>query len=259
MVYKFYHRSNFCDSVSLMVAPLELHAFGPAWGVPFATAAPFPLKLEAWLRLANVPYRFVVANDPRKGPKKKSPWIVDDRGPMGDSELIIAYLSHRHGVDPDAGLTAAQRALALAWHRTFEEHYHQALEHELFLGRGGEARLRELMASLPRPVRPLVSRLFLRQLRAQLCARGLGRHDPETIVAMGKADLDAASTFLGDRPFFVDDRPRTLDACAFGFLAPSIYLAGDNPLFRHVASLPNLVAFVERMRERLFPETKVAR
>ena len=42
---------------------------------------------------------------------------------------------------------------------------------------------------------------------------------------------------------------------AFGFLGVTIYVEGDNPLYRHAASLPNLVAYTERMRARYFPET----
>ena len=72
---------------------------------------------------------------------------------------------------------------------------------------------------------------------------------------MGKADLDAASTFLGDKPYFLGDEPATIDATVFGFLGVSAYVEGDNPLFNHAASLDNLMAYCERMRARYFPET----
>jgi glutathione S-transferase len=61
--------------------------------------------------------------------------------------------------------------------------------------------------------------------------------------------------FLGDRPYFLGNEPSGIDACVFGFLGVTIYVEGDNPLFRHAASLPNLVAYTERMRARYFPET----
>lgn len=31
---------------------IEVYVVGSGWGVPFETAAPFPLKLLAWLRMA---------------------------------------------------------------------------------------------------------------------------------------------------------------------------------------------------------------
>jgi len=235
--------------------PIRLFAFGSGWGIPFATAAPFPLKLATWLRIAGLEHEIVVENNPGKGPKKKSPWIEDGEVRMGDSELIIRYLSERHGVDPDARLAPLDRALALAWRRTFEEHYHQAFEHQLFFGRGGSARLHELVAAMPAVLRPVLPRLMLSQFRKQLYARGLGRHHEADIIAMGQADLTAASTFLADKPYFLGGEPSSVDACVFGFLGVTIYVEGDNPLFRHAASLENLVAYAERMRARYFPET----
>ena len=40
-----------------------------------------------------------------------------------------------------------------------------------------------------------------------------------------------------------------------GFLGVTIYVKGDNPLYRHAASLANLASYTERMRARFFPET----
>lgn len=234
---------------------LKLFMMGTGWGVPFQTAAPFPLKLEAWLRMTGVPYEAVIENNPGKGPKKKSPWVVDGDVCLGDSELIIAYLRGRHGVDLDAHLDNRQRALGLAWQRTFEEHYHQAYEHQLFLGRGGPERLHAFTRSLPPVLRSVVPVVLVSSLKKQLYARGLGRHREEEIVAMGKADLDAASAFLGDRAYFLGDEPSTVDATAFGFLGASVYVEGDNPLYAHAASLDNLMGYCERMRGRYFPET----
>jgi len=234
---------------------IRLFTFGSGWGIPFPTAAPFPLKLATWLRMTGLPNEIVVENNPGKGPKKKSPWIEDGEVRMGDSELIIRYLSKKHGVDPDARLSALDRALSLAWRRTFEEHYHQAFEHQLFFGRGGADRLEQLVATMPAIAKLIAPPLMRSQFKKQLYARGLGRHDEKDIIAMGQADLDAASVFLAERPYFFGDEPTGLDACAFGFLGVTIYVEGDNPLFRHAASLENLVAFTERMRARYFPET----
>jgi len=234
---------------------IRLFAFGTGWGVPFATSAPFPLKLATWLRMAEIPFDFVIANDPSKGPKGKSPWIEDGTVRMGDSALIIEHLRQRLGIDLDAHLDARQRALALSVQRMLEEHYHQCFEHQLFLGLGGEARLKEFAATMPIPLRWLVPPMLKRHFRKQLHARGVGRHSEEIIIAQGKADLDALAELLGDQPYFLGDRPSSIDACIFGFLGVSVYVAGDNPLYRHGASLENLMRYCERMRARYFPET----
>lgn len=235
--------------------PIKLFVLGPGWGVPFSSSAPFPLKLETWLRMTGVAYEVLVENNAGKGPKKKSPWIEDGDVRMGDSELIIRYLSDRYDVDPDAQLGPLDRALTIAWRRTFEEHYHQAFEHQLFFGRGGAERLASFASTLPPIARSIVPRIFLSAFKKQLHARGLGRHEEADIIAMGKADLDAASAFLADKPFFLGDEPSSIDACVFGFLGVSAYVEGDNPLFNHAASLDNLMSYCERMRARYFPET----
>jgi len=235
--------------------PIRLFTFGSGWGIPFSIAAPFPLKLATWLRMTGLDHEIVIENNPGRGPKKKSPWIEDGEVRMGDSELIIRYLSEKYGVDPDVHLSAADRALALAWRRLFEEHYHQAFEHQLFFGRGGEERFAELASTLPAVARLIAPPLMRSQFRKQLYARGLGRHEEKDILAMGKADLDAASTFLDGKQYFLGDEPTGLDACAFGFLGVTIYVKGDNPLYRHAASLGNLAAYTQRMRARYFPET----
>ena len=235
-----------------MTEPIRVFVFGTGWGVPFPTSAPFPLKLCTWLRMAKVPHEIVVENDPRKGPKGKSPWIDDGGTLIGDSAIIIEHLSKRFGVDVDAHLSAEEKAQALMVQRTIEEHYHQAFEHQLFLGKGGAERIAEVVATMPAVLRWIVPRVLLKQLRSQLHARGLGRHAESEIIAQGKADLDALSRLLGDKRYFFGDRPSSIDACVFGFLGCSAYVAGDNPLFSHAASLENLKLYCERMRGEYF-------
>ena len=234
---------------------IRLFAYATGWGVPFATSAPFPLKLATWLRIAEIPFEFVVANDASKGPKGKSPWIEYGDVRMADSTLIIEHLQERYGIDLDRHLDARQRALAMSVQRMLEEHYHQCFEHQLFFGPGSDDRLREFAAMMPIPIRWLLPTVVRRHFTKQLHARGMGRHPQEVIVAQGKADLDALSELLGDQPYFLGDRPSSIDACVFGFLGVSLYVAGDNPLYRYGASLDNLMRYCERMRLRYFPET----
>lgn len=240
---------------TIETTPIRAFVFDTGWGVPFPTCAPFPLKLLTWLRMAGLPFEVVIANDPRKGPKGKSPWIEHEGVRMGDSGSIIAHLSERFGIDLDGHLDPEERALGLAVQRMLEEHYHQAFEHQLFFGEGGADRVAEFAASMPPVLRWIAPRVFLKQLGAQLHARGLGRHAEDEIIAQGKADLDALSELLGDKRWFHGDRPSSIDACVFGFLAVSIYPKGNNPLFSHARSLANLRRYTERMRGQYFPET----
>jgi glutathione S-transferase len=146
---------------------LRVVTFSPDWGLP--AAGPFDLKLLAWLKLAGIPYEHRFEDDTRKGPKGKSPWIEVDGERIGDTEVIIARLGQRFGVDLDGGLTAEQRALGHAWRRSFEEHFHQVLEWELLVHPAGVAYMRDSLAKrLPPVARTLVWAMISSHMRRQL-------------------------------------------------------------------------------------------
>ena len=233
-------------------APIQVYAFGPAWGIPIPTPSPFGLKLVTWLRMYELPFELHVENNPGKGPKKKSPWVQIDGEVVGDSELIIARLKARAGRDLDAGLTAEQRAIDLAVRRMLDEHYHQVWEHELFILDAAWERGKEFFDQLPPVVRVLVRTMVRGQLRAQLHARGVGRHSHEDIVRMGVADLDAVDALLGDKPYFFGDAPTDLDATVFAFLAVTYYIPSPSPVWEHLRARPRLTGYCDRVLARYF-------
>lgn len=237
-------------------APIRLFVLQSGWGVPFPTGAPFPLKLGTWMRMMGVDFEWVVENDTRKGPKGKSPWIEHGEVRMGDSSLIMEYLTEALDLpNLDRALSAEQRALSVATQRMLEEHYHQCFEHQLFFGQGGKERFAEMVETMPPIVNILLPRLIKRNFATQLRARGMGRHCENVIIEQGKADLDALSALLGQKPYFHGAEPTEIDACVFGFLGVTVYVEGDNALFDHAASQTNLMRHCERMRARFFPET----
>jgi glutathione S-transferase len=231
--------------------PLKLFTFGGAWGLP--TSGPFGLKLEACLRMLDVPYERCFENNVRKGPKRKSPWIADGDVVVGDSELILAHVERTTGKALDRQLTAVDRARSLALRSLVEERYHQVFEYELCVL--GFDRLRELMkADVPALARPLVFSLIRRSMKHHLFERGVARHRPDEIAAMGRADIDALADWLGEREWFITDRPTKADASAFGLLAVTIRCDLSTPVCTYAREKSNLVAFVERGLARWFAE-----
>ena len=90
---------------------IKLHGFGPNLGLP--DASPFVLKIDAYLRLAEIPFESVSGMDNvRKAPKGKLPFITDGDQVISDSVFIVQYLQNKHGVNLDAGLTKEQQAIA---------------------------------------------------------------------------------------------------------------------------------------------------
>jgi len=105
---------------------------------------------------------------------------------------------------------------------------------------------------MPPVLGPVVYRMLRSHFGRQLYARDIARHAPDVIEGKGRSDVDALSTFLGERPFLLADRPTAADCAVFGLLAPMIYWTIVTPVARHARSLPNLAAYCDRMRARCF-------
>ena len=236
---------------------LRVFTFSADWGLP--AGGPFDLKLLAWLNLAGIPYEQVFQDDPRKGPKGKNPWIELDGERIGDTETIIDLLGKRFGVDLDEGLTPEQRAVGHAWRRTFEEHFHQVLEWELFLHPAGAAHMKGSMeAKMPPVIGTLVFSMMRSHFRKQLHARGLARHSPDIIAAKGCSDVDELAAFLDDRDYLVADRTTSFDAAVFGLLAPMVYWPMKTPVAQHARSVPSIRAYVDRMKQQCFGNKEIS-
>ncbi len=179
-------------------APLRVHTFSPGWGLP--TVGPFGLKLLACLSILGVPYELVHEDDARKGPKRKSPWVIDDDMRLGDTELILRHLEATRGVRLDRDLDPALTAKGHAIRRLLEEHFHQVFEHELVVRDDGFAGRRAIFAQRMPPLQLAIGGpLIRRSMRRHLFERGLGRHSPAEIESLGRADVDALVALLGDR------------------------------------------------------------
>jgi glutathione S-transferase len=241
------------QSIGPRTSPLRLFTFSPSFGLP--TGGPFGLKLEACFRLLGVDYQRVFENDVRKGPKRKSPWIEDGELRLGDTELILAHVARTQGRRLDDDLTPVEQARSHVLRRMIEEHYHAVFEYELFVLDAGFERMKQLMKhDIPALLRPVIMPMARRGFRHHLFERGIARHSAAEVEAMGRADVDALAAWLGDRDWFIRDRPTKADASAFGLLAVAIRSGLDTPVMRYTRAQPNLVAFVDRVMARLFPE-----
>lgn len=236
--------------------PIRLHKFGDAWGLP--DGSPFCLKLESFLREADIAYEVVpfdFRRSFRKAPKGKLPFIEDVDGTVvGDFTLIIARLSRRCGIDLDAGLDPRQRACSHAFRRMLDEHLYWVTVYSRWMEAAGWKTVREtFFTSMPALLRPVATTFAHRQVAAALHAQGLGRHSREDIYAAGVKDVMALSALLGDDAhFFAADRPTLLDLWTYAFVAQIIVPPIPSPLQDATRTLANLVAHRERLHARLF-------
>lgn len=223
----------------------------PLWGLP--NASPFCMKLETWLRMAGLPYEARVLTTPPKSSTGKIPYLERPDGSLlADTTAIIAELSRQHGIDLDAHLSERERAQALLLQRTFEEHLYFLVLCERWLDDASWPRVRsDYFGQLPLPLRVGLPPVLRRAIRRDAHGQGLARLDAEQRLERGRADVQAIATMLGDGPYFFGDRPSTVDATAYGFIAQS-RAPVLGPVGRLVAEHPALQAYEQRMRERYF-------
>lgn len=220
--------------------------------------SPFCMKVEVYLKLANLPYRAVVS-DPRRAPKKKLPVIEDGGRTIADSGDIVAYLEDKHGEPLDRGLDATSRGKAHLVCRTLEESLYFVLLWSRWVEDEAWTRVtRGFFDELPAPLRLFVPGLVRKKMIGTIYAQGTGRHSRDEIYARGVADLAAIATAIGDGPFVLGDRLRTIDTAAYAFLANVACVDVDSPLRAHVLADRRLSGYVDRVGERVRAATPAA-
>jgi glutathione S-transferase len=232
---------------------IKLYEFPAGFDMP--TFSPFGLKLEAYLRIAKIPYERVYEPNPAKGPKKKIPFIVDGDVKMGDSQLIVEHLVQTRGDSVDGHLSPEARAQGHAIRRMVEEGLYFVNVNQRWLDDEGWAVVGPVfLGFLPALVRVTVAPLIRSSVRKHLYGQGIARHSPEEIAAMGEADVRALSLLLGDKPFFLGDRPTSVDAGVYGITHGMHKIPLNEPVSGLIRELPNLAAYDQRMTRLLFPE-----
>ena len=104
---------------------------------------------------------------------------------------------------------------------------------------------------------PLIRHLFSIKSNFHAFSIGSGTHDLGEMMDCSFEDLQALSNILKDQPYFNGDSPSTVDCTIFGHLVQFVYLPLDIPQKYYIQDhCPNLYAFVDRMRDKLWPDWK---
>ena len=232
---------------------IALYQLPPAWR-QLPSLGHFCLKLETYLRMAGLPYRNELGLPPQ-APKGKVPWIEDDGTLVADSNAIIDHLKAKYGDPLDARLTPLARAQGLALRRMVEEHTYFAV---LWLRWAGETSwpfMSEYLQELvPVPNAEEIVQQVRRDMLDSIRSQGIGRHAPAEILELAKQDLSAFSTLLGEQSYFLGDAPTSFDCSVYGVVAQVLFSPWQAADKAHLQSLPNLVAFCERIRERCWAD-----
>lgn len=234
---------------------LKLYQFARTWGIP--NLSHFCCKTETYLRMAGIKYEVTPAL-PMSGPKGKVPYIEDGDTILGDSGFIVLYLKQKYR-DLDKGLNEAELALSLAMQRLLEEHLFWATMYSRwqYTDANWQINKQAIFGVLPPVIRDIAAAYYRPKIQQQIYGHGMGRHTAEEIFALGNQDIDALSASLGDKKFFLGDRPTTLDASAFGFLINTFGCPIESPLKEYGLSKRNLTNFVDRIKAEYYQDLRV--
>ncbi|MGX5203427.1 glutathione S-transferase family protein [Aliikangiella sp. IMCC44632] len=234
---------------------LTLHCFGPNLNLP--DPSPFVLKVDCYLRMANIDFQTKpgIANL-KASPTGKLPFISEklaqENRLVNDSQAIIDHLKANYN-DIDSWLSQKQLAQCYLITKSLDENFYFALVYSRWLDPESwpvikKAFFRRLSPFLQLIVPPLYKRKVFKDCFAQ----GIARHTPQQVVELGKKTMQALDCLLGDNEFIMGDKPCSLDACVYGFLAACIQVDLDNEFNRSARSFTNLVNYCERIRQRYY-------
>ncbi|CEG56202.1 glutathione S-transferase family protein [Legionella fallonii] len=232
---------------------ITLFQFYRVWGLP--NVSPFCMKVETYLRMAKLPYESKFVNNPQKSPKRKLPHIRIDGKFYPDSELIISELKSRYGDELDRELTEEQKALGTLIDIAFCESLYWIIVYLRWQYDAGWEHIKESMfEKVPALAKLFIPNMIRKYMLKQLDHQGTGRHSLQEVVLIGMKNLDALVTILGEKKYFLGDKPTTVDATAFSFLTNIICTPLDDSFKDHVLKQNNIVAYCNRMWDEFYAD-----
>jgi glutathione S-transferase len=217
---------------------LTLYSWPKLYGV--ADNNGYGLKVFAFLRLTGVAFQHEHVFDASSAPRGQLPYIVDDGETIGDSDAIIAHLIRKYRLTIDDGLTRIERDTDHLIKRMLGDLYwvisYSRWKDERFWPAFRDALMRE---------HPALTAEGLRKAREYNFQRyqfqGIGRYEPEAAYARGLVDLLVLANLLPARDYLHGDKPRSIDAAIYGFIANIHFYDIETPLKAFVAAHVNLV------------------
>jgi len=236
---------------------ITLYGFTPAFGLP--DPSPFVVKVATYLRMIEVPFELRGGNM-RNAPKGKLPYLEDGGTVVADSTFIVDYLRKKYR-DLDVGISAHERALAVACKSMLEEHFYFVMVMQRWKEDAGFAILKEgfyrtlKQSGVPGFAVPLLGNFIRKQVTKTLIAQGVGRHSFAEAEELGIGHLEALTELISDKRYFLGDTPRSIDATVFAFLWLIVGTPYEGRIKAYVQSQPRLVAYTERMRVQYWKES----
>ncbi|KAF8362912.1 hypothetical protein PRIPAC_89835 [Pristionchus pacificus] len=216
------------------------------------------LKLETWLRMAEIPYENVPCGLGTRGLDGAIPFIEVDGKEISHSALAIHHLKEKFSKGSlDDHLSDEQKATCHAFERLI--HLSLASSHLIYRAENAD----KLIGLIP-PANfgifasifsIFVTKAYLGRCASIISSSSLGGYSRDQRVFLGKEDIRSLSKYLGSKHFFTGFKPTSIDASIFASLSQILFV----PYQSHHKQLlndecANLVKFVDRMKSRFWPD-----
>lgn len=233
---------------------IRVFQYIPAWNLP--DISPYVTKLVNYLEMTDLNYELVpqpLDHLTTDAPHGKLPYIVDaDGSKVADSTQIINYLKKKYGDPLDADMSAADKAVCYAWNKMLDEHFYWAgvIQPRWRMDDGWEVYIPYIVggAEVGPELREVLDG-FRGLIVSEFDGQGMGRRSVEEVYQLARQDIDAISDFLGDKPFFMGDKPRAIDADLYAMLRHVMYVPFTSDAKDYGLTKLNLTHYCERMNQ----------
>ncbi|KAI1732462.1 outer mitochondrial membrane transport complex protein [Ditylenchus destructor] len=238
-------------------AMAELRIWPSEFGLPSVDTA--CLQFMVATKLCAAPVSFVYDSHPWSSPSGMFPLFMEGSRTITSFEEYVEYLrSYKQDVVLDNELVPSQICEFDAYDSYLKQKLLPALTYLLWLDDANFGTVTHYWYSSKLPFGYNSYYIMQRKRQAKAFIEAC-RKSPTQLTLDGIQVLNALSAKLGDNKYFCGDKPCSLDALIFGYLAPLLRLPlPTDRLQLHLTSCPNLVRFVESLISIYLPLTDTA-
>ena len=223
---------------------LTLYSYPPLFGV--ADNNGYGLKIFAFLQVSRIPFRHEHVFDASAAPRGQLPYITQDDMTVGDSGKIIDFLRKRYTSNVEENLADGNPTMDHLVTRMLDDLYWV-----ISYSRWKDDRYWPLFRDAFLNEHSVLTEADLQKARNYNLQRyhfqGIGRYEPDDAYQRGLADLKVLADLLPKQGYMHGERPSTVDAAIYGFIANIYFYAIETPLKRYVLEHQNIVDHCCRM------------
>lgn len=229
---------------------VKLYSFGENFGV--TDPSPFVLKINTYMKMSEINFESISDfSNFKNAPKGKLPYIEDDGNIVADSFFILKYLKEKYNNSLDSNLTDEQKAISNLIIKSLDENFYWCIVYSRWLCSDTWPTVKNnFFGSMPFPLKYIVPIVAQNSVQTAFIKHGMGKHNNEEIMNIAEDTLKNLSVMLSDKMYFFGDKPSTLDAVAYAFLAQVTISSLNNPLNELSRRFDNLVSYCERINKK---------